>query len=303
MIAGFPARLLPLVRSPQDGSPLSVCSGTVPESGYIREGMVQDCSGNQYPIQEGILRLLNVEALAPLEQQERTQRDNEAARYNNRLAARYYREVLPFVSYLGLTRDDVVLELAAGTGRITTEIAGNASALVATDFSYASLATTAQSLPPDVEVALVEADSVVFPGAAGAFSLVLSAQFIEHIPTRERRTQHAASLAALCAPMGRVIVSAYHHDIRRRWGRKPVEGTHPNGVFFHFFSRRELMTLFGPQFSRVRVTYMDAVLPGSARFIASERILGTLSSLWVRTPLCLFAHLIVVRATGTPHHD
>lgn len=299
MISGFPINLLAYLSSPKDGSSLSLAKGEVSTSGHVYSGEVTDTGGTLYPIQNGILRLLDTTQLTPIEYQEREQRDSEAQRYNARLRAREYREVRPFLRRLAPTSQDVVLELASGTGRVTSMLAGKTKSLIATDFSFNSLAEAAEQLPPLAPVGLVEADSVSFPGSSEAFSLILSAQFIEHIPTPERRAAHVANIKRMLVTGGRTFASVYHQDLRRRMSGEPSEGEHPNGIFFHYFTSIEIRQLFLKEFPKVSVQYLDLIIPGTVRLIRSERVLGALSLLGVNTPLALFAHLVVVGAVKT----
>lgn len=294
-MTGFPTTALSLLVSPVTGGPLTLVSGDTDVAGRIQDGLVTDAAGTEFPIEAGILRLLVPGQLLEVEADERHARDKEAKVYDARLAARHYREVLPFLSFIDPRKNDTVLELACGTGRVTKELARQVRTLIATDFSYASLIEAAANVT-EGNVAFVEADSTVFPGKEGAFSLIVSAQFIEHIPTAPRREEFVDRLAHLLATGGRTVHSLYHHDLRRRLSGRLQEGKHANGVYYRYFIGSEIRTLFAKRFAHTNVKYLDIVLPGTMNIFRSERILGLISRVASYTPLATLAHLVVVRA-------
>jgi ubiquinone/menaquinone biosynthesis C-methylase UbiE len=293
---GFPISCLQYLRAPGTGRALSLSRGTPDAAGFVDAGTVTAEGGTSYAIQEGILRLLEPSTLAPAELKERDARDREAPAYDQRLSARHFREVVPFIAMADLHMEDIVLELACGTGRITRELAGKAGIVIASDFSFESLREAQRGMPAGSRAAFVEADAVSFPGVARAFSLIVSGQFIEHVPTPERRESFVRNAARMLAPFGRVALSAYHQDLRRRFAGLPQEGVHKTGIFFHYFSGGELKSLFRKAFEDVRISYLDVVLPGTAGLKLSERALGVLSRVWAQTPLSRFAHLAAVSA-------
>lgn len=296
-MSGFPITAIPLLVSPVTGGALELVSGA-DASGRVQEGTVTDSAGNRFSIESGILRLLVPDALSGVESDERSARDKEAKVYDARLAARHHREVRPFLSLVSATKNDTALELACGTGRVTKELARSTGLLVATDFSFASLLEAVGSMP-EANVAFVEADSTLFPGKKGVFSLIVSAQFIEHIPTPARRTAFVDHLAGLLSPGGRTVHSLYHHDLRRRLAGHTQEGKHSNGVYYRYFAASEIKRLFKRRFARTYVRHLDIVLPGTLKLVRSERVLGLLSRIAAHTPLSAFAHLVVVRAVRT----
>lgn len=288
----FPVHALSFLVSPITGSELS----SETDERFIENGAVIDNEGNRFAIENGILRLLVPDQLLAIENEERSARDREATVYDARLYARHYREVLPFMAMIDPKKEDVALELACGTGRITKELAPAVGSFIATDFSYASLREASKAVQGE-NVAFVEADSTAFPGKNNSFSLIVSAQFIEHIPTPERRTAFAERLSCLLRKEGRTLHSLYHQDVRRSSAHLPNEGTHRNGVYYHYYTRKDCTDLFDKHFKKISIGFLDIVLPGVLKITQDERILGAISRISARTPLSSLAHLVVVEAS------
>lgn len=134
-----------------------------------------------------------------------------------------------------------ILDLGAGTGRITEVVAPLASVVTAADLSKASLDILASKQLKNVIVQQCDL-SVGLPFESGSFDLITACQVLQHIP--------AVSLPLVIKecrrvlrPGGRLAFSVYNLGY---YGFSGVAETiDDNGVYFHRFSRGELAGLRG----------------------------------------------------------
>jgi SAM-dependent methyltransferase len=111
--------------------------------------------------------------------------------------------------YAGLAEDRRVLEIGAGTGRVTEAMAAEARSVVAIEYAAAMLRRAAGRLAHLENVRLLLADARALP-LLGEFDLVaLPYRVIHHLEPEERRRLWR-SLAALLAENGRVAFDSWH---------------------------------------------------------------------------------------------
>jgi SAM-dependent methyltransferase len=111
--------------------------------------------------------------------------------------------------YAGLAEDRRVLEIGAGTGRVTEAIAAVARSVVAIEYAPAMLRRAADRLAHMETVRLLLADARALP-LLGEFDLVaLPYRVIHHLESEERRRLWR-SLAAVLAEDGRVAFDSWH---------------------------------------------------------------------------------------------
>ncbi|OIP79804.1 MAG: hypothetical protein COV80_00700 [Parcubacteria group bacterium CG11_big_fil_rev_8_21_14_0_20_48_46] len=273
---GFPKELISTLVCQKDRGSL-VADGETPE--YIVDGVLKcaTCS-ERYRIDGGILRMLpETQILGDTLASEMAARDREAEKYDRRIASRHYREVISTMHALGVLQGKTVIEYGCGTGRLTKEIVQKAHAVLAVDFSLISLKIVQHALPPDAPVGLVLADSIRFITKEHTFDRGLAAQFFEHIPTERERhlfLQHAASAIK---PGGTFVATIYHHDLRRRLKKLSQEGMHKSGIYYYFFTMREIQKLFAQYFVPQKITPIDIMLPFAARLHLSQKLSGYIS--------------------------
>ncbi len=288
---GFPKLVLDILLCPKDEGELAVeQAGEFLKAGDVR---CVTC-GQVYKIEDGILRLDQL-IDNPQMKQEVTARDAGAPRYDERLSPRFYSEIKPTLDLLGSIKDQTILEYGAGTGRLTAELAG-AGLVVAVDFSFSSLQLLAAK-QINSPLALICADATAVKFKAGTFDKVVATQLIEHIPTRELRQQFYNLIKKHLAANGLFLASVYHHDLRRRWSKLPVEGEHKGGIFYHYFTAQELRQELADIFKTVKIGYLDLTWPLLSRFKLSLKMVGWLSQVGTSIPLIRqLSHLLYVKA-------
>lgn len=111
--------------------------------------------------------------------------------------------------YASLARGTRVLEIGAGTGRVTLPIAGSAHLVVALDRAPAMLAVAAERLKQAGNVRLLCADAQALP-LRGPFDLaVLAYRVLQHLPS-DARAEMLATIRALLAADGRLAFDTWH---------------------------------------------------------------------------------------------
>lgn len=263
---------------------------------------IKDCNltcvvcGRVYRISDGIFRVVDVLSLDSVEMQsEILIRDEQADSYDKRLAPRFYKEVKPTLQILGNCEGKKIIEYGCGTGRITREIKG--AYILATDFSLVSLGICKENIDQSV-VGLVLADSSSFKSKDNFFDLAVSFQFLEHLLSKEIRKHFYLLSRETLKRGGRFIVTAYHNDLRRWWRREAQEGYHLGGVFYHYFSPKELCQEIGDTLTEIKIKFLDLTLPGEKRMGIGGPLGGLISVLFSKIfILQKLAHLVAV--TGT----
>ncbi len=247
--------LLPLLVSPDTGGPLTL-SVTRHRGEEIVEGLLADAVEHQYPIQDGIPRLLPG-ALLDAQKSEIAARDAQVKDYDHMAFLHLFGQIeIPLTQRaLGALPSDRLLEAGCGTGRMTRRLAQGTRDLVAVDFSLESLRVNRKKLRGDGlgHIPLIQADLCHLPFAPGVFDRVVSCQVLEHVPGPDARRKAVAELARVVRPGGTLALSAYKHSLwTRAFAEK--EGEHAGGIPFFRFTRRELRDLLATAFEVQSIT-------------------------------------------------
>lgn len=233
--------LLPLLQSPDDGSPLTL-TVTHQDGEDIQTGVLSDASGHTYPIEFGIPRLLPG-ALREAQKSEIAARDAQVSDYDRMAFLNAFGKVeIPMTCRtLSPQPTDRLLEAGCGTGRMTPTLARRVRELVAIDFSFESLRVNARKLSAAgiANVHLVQADLCHLPFGITVFDKVVSCQVLEHVPGNTARWEAVSELARVAVAQATLVLSAYQHSpLTRAFGEK--EGEHAGGIPFFRFTRAEL---------------------------------------------------------------
>jgi len=226
---------------------------TSPLSWAAGDSLACPACGNQYPLIDGIPRMLppggaRDAAEAAQTERERTQRDREAPRYdaNRLLKALSVAEIPLTMRRLGAGTADVVVEIGCGTGRMTRQLSARCGQLWAFDHSADSLQRAREKVGGE-PVRFVQADAGYLPLRPGVADRVLSCQMLEHLPTAALRARAVSESARVLRPGGRFVVSAYWHSpFTRLMGDR--EGHHSGMIYYRRFSRGEFRALLSGSF-------------------------------------------------------
>jgi uncharacterized protein YbaR (Trm112 family) len=254
MYTGFPRTHVSLVRCPDDGGAL-VATGAEDSSPILSGALQCETCKKSYPINDGILCLLDDERLNEESAHERAQRDLEAdapaaPADDPRLDAM---EMIPTIRSLRLTPECVVLELGCGGGRYTLQLVGKCRQLLAADFSRASLQRLARLMPANTSTGLVQADVTRFQVAPRAFDRAL-ATLVSNLPTPRHRALMHELVARGLADNGHFVFGTHYYSARFRRRKIPQSGRyHDRGIFRYLFTKAEIYEETRPYFREVRV--------------------------------------------------
>jgi ubiquinone/menaquinone biosynthesis C-methylase UbiE/uncharacterized protein YbaR (Trm112 family) len=293
---GFSRLAVGAVHCPKDGGVLLVDREESGNDAVIFEGVLNCQTCNQkYFIRGGILDLFNLEELPAILRVEVGARDAAAELYDIRLASRYEKEIPSTLAQFPKIKGAKIIEYGCGTGRLTEYLSG-ASLVVACDFSRSSLEVLLQKFSNSSNIAAVLSDAALLRTSDEFFDWALSTQVLEHIPAPHRRL-FLHSIKRTLIPSGVFISTSYYFDLRRRLKKRPQEGNHGSGIFYHYFSRRELVNEMSQMFEVEKSKIIDIALPLEARLPFSAKFRGFLSRVVERFPILRqFGHLILVKA-------
>lgn len=258
----------------------------------------------RYEIKDGILDLLAGQAgLDDILKSEIKARDGDAAGYNKRLAARYYKEVFPTIKNLGNLKEKKLIEYGCGTGRLTLEIEKNCQEILAIDFSRQSLLRLASNLKSN-KTGLVLADATQIRTKENYFDLALATQFFEHIPSDRQKENFLLQSRQTLKGAGEIICTVYHNDWRRRLKKLPKEGFHSGKIYYHYFDRNELKAIFKKYFKINKIQLIDITLPLETRLKLPEKLGGIISRLSQSLfPINRLGHLLLIKASHEAYQE
>ena len=171
--------------------------------------------GSRYEILAGIPRFLrlNQDSLSDIKRKEMEVRDS-----GSRRRKRYDLDIdrLPELdairAALGNCHGLRVLEAGCGVGQMTCAVQ-TASEVVALDFSWEGLSTF--RFEGSAALDLIQGDVSQLPFREKFFDISLSAQVLEHVPSREMRQAFLARLTRALKPGGRLVLTTYNWDPER----------------------------------------------------------------------------------------
>ncbi len=155
-------------------------------------------------------------------------------------------EIPKVVRLLDVSQKDLVVELGAGTGRITSRIASMVSEVVALDFSIKSL-KRAQINCPAENIHWLHADINHVPLRNHVADSAFSCQVFEHLPGNTLRNMAVDEAARVIKSAGTFVISVYRDSwVWRLFGEK--EGFHPGGIYYYRLNEDEFKSLLTRQF-------------------------------------------------------
>ena len=299
MYKGFPRGFLDFVTCQADGSELR--ASTADPADFILRGAATcvHC-GACYPIEAGILDLTGTGGpVHPVSAQERSARDRPLARERS-AALRRAQDVLDrleipsTVASLEPYAGKDIIDFGCGWGRITLRLLDQASRVLAIDFSRGLLTTLASRIEGRDNVALVLADATRVRLSPDSCDRALSSQVLEHLPGANLRLAYYQAILRPLRSEGIFVCTAYAHSLSRRIRRLPQDGFHDNGIYYHYFTRREIDRDIGRAFKILAIRPIRVEFPFVDRFGLSTAWLSSRSE---RIPLLnSFGRLLLVLA-------
>lgn len=274
METGFPIALISAFRCTNDGTALRLdrCSQLCENQRLVLRGaLLCDACSRAFAIDDGILSLLNTDALDEESQRERTIRNKRASKAARANGPAWYdnecghAELIPTLDALSAGPGMMVLEFGCGDGRYTLLLAGECKWVVAVDFAAESLRTLRQRLQNHQNIALVLGDITTLKVKAAIFDRVLST-LTSNLPSRAHRDAMYRLAAAALKPEGRFIFSTHHHGLWQRLSRKSQSGRYKeSGIYRYYFTLSECQAEAQNFFASVTARPIQFHLPFAGR--------------------------------------
>lgn len=274
MDIGFPIHLISVLRCADDGSALSLDQHSqLSENRQLVQKGVLLCSAccRAFPIENGILNLLDADAMDEESQRELTIRDERASKTARAKMPAWYdndfgrAELIPTLDAVSAGPGQMVLELGCGDGRYTLILAGQCSWVVAVDFSLESLRTLQQRPQHYENIALVLGDITALKVQSKTFDRVLST-LVSNLPSRAHRDAMYRLAAAALKPGGRFVFSTHYHGLWQRLSGESQSGRYKeSGIYRYYFTLRECRAEAGRFFSLVTARTIQFHLPFAGR--------------------------------------
>lgn len=212
------------------------------EGEELNEGVLRcgQC-GARYPVQAGIARLrppseVEQPEVAQAKERESKGRDADVDTYDSTVSDFQTRiETEALLEGLGVKPGEVVLDLGAGTGRLTEELVRRGATVVAVDISPASLQLNRERCArvPGAQVHHLVVDACYLPLRSGLVHKVCSGMMLEHLPTHEERQRCLEGVHRVLAPGGRLALTVYNYTLRQRL-RGERSGMHRGDTLYYY---------------------------------------------------------------------
>jgi ubiquinone/menaquinone biosynthesis C-methylase UbiE/uncharacterized protein YbaR (Trm112 family) len=260
-------------------------------SGVLRCGTC----GNGYPVIGGLPNLLppgdaQDAEVAAAKLLESTARDADAVVYDNTVPSfQTMLELDAILSALQVRPGDVVVDLGAGTGRLTVELARKGATVIAVDISPRSLEVNRAKCKQiaGANVHYLAVDACYLPLRDGIADKAGSGMMLEHIPTDAERRRSMQEIHRVLKPGGQMAITVYNYSLsKRRRGQR--EGHHGRDLYYYRFDGAEMRRILD-QF-RVRTVTALLNVPGRLRLESKwlERAIGAIPPLAQLTGDLLF---------------
>lgn len=267
MYQGYPVELVPLLCCPLDNAELQAVAPSQTDPYLTQASLRCHQCGTHYPVEDGIVRLLDPAALDSESGHEHGIRDQQAVSYDpSTESSTWHRmEMLPTLAALEPLAGRTLLEMGCGNGRFTVRIAPIATVTIAVDFSLASLRTLARRLEPAWRIGLVQADATRISLRPGSFDRALST-LVSNLPTAEHRQRMLAIAASALRPDGRFVFSTHYHSLRSRLSRESRSRHYrAGGIYRYLFEPGEIIRETRPCFDRVACRPIQIAIPLAGR--------------------------------------
>jgi ubiquinone/menaquinone biosynthesis C-methylase UbiE len=198
---------------------------------------------------------------------------------------------------MGITDNELVLDLGCGTGRITSLIQRKNCKFVAVDFSVKSLKVCLDNCDSD-QLSTIQADVCQVPLKDRIFDKCISSQVLEHIPSPQGRHSFLQELERVSKPNSVIVISTYNYNLRKFISRKK-EGLQGGNIYYYRYNSKELKKEINSIFKGrdIRVYGCMNIAPYIPSILAEKYggQLKILDKLIRKTSIsCYLGHLLVV---------
>jgi SAM-dependent methyltransferase len=222
---------------------------------------------------------------------ERKARDDDSDHYDATISAGHNAiEIQAIVSALSPRSDETVVDLGAGTGRLTVALAIGGARVIAVDLSPRSLLINRRKCAEAgvaQRVVHIVADACRLPLRDSSIEKLGSGMLLEHISPADERKRCIDEIHRVLRNGGRMALTAYNYSWTMSRRRAPREGTHEGDLYFYRLDRREMAGMLAG-FKKSRVSGI-LNLPGRFAMPALDRVVSGLPALATRSGDLLFA--------------
>ena len=258
-----------MLRCPQDCGSLRLADGC--EQGadgrFVMSGTLVCGCGARYPVEGGIVKLLDQAALDADSRHEQQLRDGNGEEASSAEAPVWWNdvdnliEIIPTRKAVAPRPEQIVLELGCGDGRYSLWLAGSCGALLAVDFSIGWLRKLRHRLGAASNVGLVLADVCALEVAPGSFDTVFST-LVSNLPTRRGRNALYDLARRAAKPGGTFVFSVHHYGPKQRLRGEERSGRYSEGGICRYaHTLAECNAELAPFFGSVRTRPIQVYLP------------------------------------------
>jgi ubiquinone/menaquinone biosynthesis C-methylase UbiE/uncharacterized protein YbaR (Trm112 family) len=187
-------------------------------------------------------------------------RDDEARIYDTFFSNEYelIGEIPPVLNKLQLKSESKILDLGAGTGRLTTRLLPLVKEIVAVDFSRTSLEECRKKCEQYIEhkpIHFIHADIEYLPFVSRPiFNHILSAQVFSHLPNSSVKEKGYKKIASILKPKGKFVFTVYNYNrlLQKRGYPQQLYGN--SGIYIYQFTEEELRQELLKYFKTVNLT-------------------------------------------------
>lgn len=263
---GYPLPLIKYLRCQKDGGEFQ-CDGKMNmQAEHIRDGILRCLKcGQEYPIIDGIVRMLeekylNEEDLNEIRLRDMEAEKDESAENPARIIFNKL-EMEPTLEALNPINGSTLLELGCGTGRYTTIFESLCRAILAVDFSLASLKALSGKCSKRTIVGLIHADITRLAVAPRMFDRVFSTTSLDN---RDQRMVVNRLSAIALSDNGRFVYSTENYDLRSRMlGLPRARRYSSGGNYYCHLKKDEVLRETAPFFKRVSARPIRVFIPFS----------------------------------------
>lgn len=183
-------------------------------------------------------------------------RDKNAISYDTQFDFRNALEIPSIFRDFKINNSDLILEVGAGTGRITVELAKRGAEVVASDYSIRSLKIN--KARSNCQVVL--ADICYLPFKSSIFNKAASISVFQHIPTAQARVKGLKEIHRVIKEGAPFLIMAYNNQLLYKL-RRDKEGYHSSTIYYHKFDLLEFKSMLLSVFSKITKNYGIFIFP------------------------------------------
>jgi ubiquinone/menaquinone biosynthesis C-methylase UbiE len=133
-------------------------------------------------------------------------------------------EINHITSELNPSKNEVILDIGCGTGRITSKLTKKGSTVVAIDFSGDSIklckARCNNPFELSTNVHFIRADACNLPFKDNSFDKCICSEVFEHIPSKGERLKMICEANRVLKDQGIFLLTTFNYNLRKIIGRK-----------------------------------------------------------------------------------